>query len=554
MGSNLTVEMESRGVELPSAEADGAFAQYLAKYFIAQKGFREAVMPEAPRLSAACDTLLANTDGPILAILCIVDATRNPLRHFALDREAVIDAAKACRARYGGRMNGARMPVTVDIIEVRDQVLPRDIARLKPLRSRYKQVVASYAVDLSSRTVTANFWSLYNARRKQIETALLRPRLSAAALVPPVQAAVPDVSRRPVLTMAMLAVLAAIFALEVKFSQLTTGGALSMAPSLDTLVAAGGMVGNLVVERGEWFRLFTATLLHGNLEHIIFNGIAFWFAGSVLEKLLGRAWLLALFFLGGLGGSLMSLAINDRGIVSIGASGAIMAMIAAALVVAYRFPGRSRHQVQFQMLRMLIPSLLPLAVSSEGGGIDYAAHFGGAITGFLISGILLRLWPRTAPAPRFAPFAKIVAVLSLLVFAGSGYQAYAGHQAYALGAFLIPDNEMPHGDAEIVAKSKALVAAYPRDPRAHFFRAAALMDQDPPAAEHALRAALAQKDMLDLEFNPSFRITLISYLAQTLITQGRSDEARLEAKPYCHSGKDGAVPEDLAPLGICTGQ
>jgi len=52
----------------------------------------------------------------------------------------------------------------------------------------------------------------------------------------------------------------------------------------------GGMMGNLVIERGEWFRLFTATLLHGNLEHIIFNGIAFWFAGSVLEKLLGRAW------------------------------------------------------------------------------------------------------------------------------------------------------------------------------------------------------------------------------------------------------------------------
>jgi rhomboid protease GluP len=313
------------------------------------------------------------------------------------------------------------------------------------------------------------------------------------------------------------------------------------------------MMGDLVQERGEWFRLFTATLLHGNLEHILFNGIAFWFAGSILEKLLGRAWLVAIFFLGGLGGSLMSLAINEGNIVSIGASGAIMAMIAAALIVAYRYPGHSRHKVQFLMLRMLIPSLLPLAVSAEGGGIDYAAHFGGALTGFLISGILLRAWPRTAPAPRFAPFAKAAATIGVVVLAFSSYQAYAHHAVYALDAYLIPDREISEGDDALFAKADALVKAYPRDPRAHFFQAAGVMERDPRAAERGLRMALAQKDMLDIEFKESFRVTLVAYLAQALIAQGRDDEARLEAKPYCQSGENGAVPEDLASLDVCPG-
>jgi rhomboid protease GluP len=380
-----------------------------------------------------------------------------------------------------------------------------------------------------------------------------------------------DVSRRPLLTIAMMAVLAAIFALEVKFPELTGGGPPSMNPSLDTLVAMGGMMENLVLRHGEWFRLFTATLLHGGLEHIVFNGIAFWFAGSVLEKLLGRAWLLALFFLGGLGGSLMSLLINDRGIVSIGASGAIMAMIAAALVVAYRYPSGSRHQVQspmsrmlnpsgsrgqvqFRMLRMLIPSLLPLAVGAKDGGIDYAAHFGGAITGFLISGILLYAWPRNAPSPGLASFAKGVAALSFVVFAASGFQVYAGRETYILGRHLIPDSQIPEDEAALLAKSQTLVEAYPRDPRAHLFRAVALMEEDPQAAERALRTALEQKDMLDIEFEPSFRVTLTAYLARSLIAQGRESDAQREAKPYCHSGSKGGVPEDLVELGVCNGQ
>jgi rhomboid protease GluP len=113
---------------------------------------------------------------------------------------------------------------------------------------------------------------------------------------------------------------------------------------------------------------------------------------------------------------------------------------------------------------------------------------------------------------------------------------------------------LPKTDADVAAQAEALVKAYPNDPRSHFYRALTLMDTDAPGAERELRKALAEKDVLEIEFKPEFEIEIVAYLAQTLITEGRAPEAKLEAKPYCHSGPGGTVPEDLRSLDVCAGQ
>jgi rhomboid protease GluP len=355
--------------------------------------------------------------------------------------------------------------------------------------------------------------------------------------------------RPPLLTVLMLAILVAIFAGELAYAPPENG----MAPSLTTLVALGGLMRNLVVERHEWFRIFTAPLLHADPMHILFNGIAFFLSARALERLLGRLWLLTLFFLGAIGGSLASLALNPPNIVGIGASGAIMCLIAAAWITSYRNPpGSARRALQMRMARMLIPSLLPLFLNgSTGGGIDYGAHLGGAITGAVVGGAILLTWPSDTGAPRLMPIARGVAVLSLLVFAVAGYEVYAMQPAYRMAAGLIPDEMLPKSDADVAAQAETLVKAYPNDPRSHFYRALALMDNDAPGAERELRKALAEQEVLDIDFKPEFKIELVAYLAQTLITEGRGPEANLEAKPYCHGGPNGTVPEDLKTLNVC---
>src|SRR5699024_3481221 len=88
----------------------------------------------------------------------------------------------------------------------------------------------------------------------------------------------------------------------------------------------------LIVERGEYYRLFTSMFLHFGIEHLFNNMLVLIFLGDMLEKLAGKWRYLLIYLLGGLGGNLLSLAMELRSgefAVSAGASGAIFAVIGA---------------------------------------------------------------------------------------------------------------------------------------------------------------------------------------------------------------------------------
>jgi len=75
---------------------------------------------------------------------------------------------------------------------------------------------------------------------------------------------------------------------------------------------------------------------------------------------IGHAWFAALFVVGALGGAAGSLAANAPNVLSVGASGAIMALLAAALVCSFIFESvQLRRRMQKVSLRFLIPSLAP---------------------------------------------------------------------------------------------------------------------------------------------------------------------------------------------------
>ena len=117
-----------------------------------------------------------------------------------------------------------------------------------------------------------------------------------------------------------------------------------MGVDVGTLFAMGGANSGAILNDGQWYRLLTAALLHADALHLLFNGVALGLAGYLLEALIGPAWLVVLFFLGALGGSLMGLAVNSAEVVSVGASGAVMGLLAAALVASLRLPrGQERH-------------------------------------------------------------------------------------------------------------------------------------------------------------------------------------------------------------------
>ena len=222
----------------------------------------------------------------------------------------------------------------------------------------------------------------------------------------------------PWLTLALLAVLIAIFVMENLFAVTPST---KSGPSVATLFAMGGLSRQAILSGGQWYRLFTAPLLHASFPHILGNGIALTLGGLLLERLVGRLWFFALFVLSALGGSLVSLAVTPPNVVSVGASGALMGLFAALLVVSFRVPAgtATRRKLQIYSLRTLIPSLLPLFSSNSGIHIDYGAHVGGALSGAVLAAVFLLHWPNTDRIPQLRTVAASIAIVGTVLFAAS---------------------------------------------------------------------------------------------------------------------------------------
>jgi rhomboid protease GluP len=340
--------------------------------------------------------------------------------------------------------------------------------------------------------------------------------------------------RLPFVTFGLIVALGLIYRAELIFAAQPEG---NFAPGLRSLAAFGGLNGSLVLQSGEWWRVFTAPLLHGNLAHILGNALALLFAGWILERVIGHAWFAALFVVGALGSAAGSLASNSPNVLSVGASGAIMALLAAALVCSFIFESvQLRRRMQNVSLRFLIPSLAPaLLPLGIGSGTDYGAHIGGALAGAAIGFVLGEIWPEASPTPKGERFAAAIAIAGLLAAVLSGFLAVQHYPHYASQpAVLMPESEVPRSLKEGSPRSADLVVRYPQDPRAHFYRAVFFLERkDLADAERELRAALTQEQVFGLDNPRGLKSWLNMMLAIVLVFQGRMPEAKAMAGSAC---------------------
>ena len=135
------------------------------------------------------------------------------------------------------------------------------------------------------------------------------------------------------------------------------------------------------VSYGQWYRLITATFLHGGILHLLFNMYALYILGPNLERLLGSKNYFALYFLSALGGSTLGLWFSGPDSLSIGASGAIFGLLTATIVI-----GRHQRADVSQLIVLLVIN----AALGFTGGIDWRAHLGGALTGALVASIYIK--------------------------------------------------------------------------------------------------------------------------------------------------------------------
>ncbi|MCC8137286.1 MAG: rhomboid family intramembrane serine protease [Clostridiales bacterium] len=141
----------------------------------------------------------------------------------------------------------------------------------------------------------------------------------------------------------------------------------------------------LVVNYGQYYRLFTCMFLHFGIRHLFNNMLVLVFLGDELERLAGKLRFLLIYFGGGLVGNILSVAYDMRMgeySVSAGASGAIFAVIGALVGVVFLNRGKIPAYTKRRMLLMASLSVLQGLTAT---GVDNCAHIGGMISGLLLA-------------------------------------------------------------------------------------------------------------------------------------------------------------------------
>jgi membrane associated rhomboid family serine protease len=164
------------------------------------------------------------------------------------------------------------------------------------------------------------------------------------------------------------------------------------------------------VSHGEWWRLITSMFLHYGPLHLGLNMVSLYFAGSILEQVIGRWRYVLLYLVSGLAGAAGALYWTPHGL-TVGASGAIFGVLGALLVLERRGNIATGGQVAGLIVLNLVITLAYRSSISVGG------HIGGLIGGLLLMIAFVRFprsWQLSLAAAAVAAAAAIVVAYSAI--------------------------------------------------------------------------------------------------------------------------------------------
>lgn len=150
-----------------------------------------------------------------------------------------------------------------------------------------------------------------------------------------------------------------------------------------TLIKYGANV-SMLVQQGEIYRLITYMFLHAGIFHIFFNMYSLYVVGPRVEDFFGKWKFLLIYFISGISGGLLSVAMNGD-VVSVGASAAIFGLFGALLYFGYNYRGYIGAIIKSQILPIVIYNLL---IGFFISGIDMWGHVGGLIGGIFTAYVL----------------------------------------------------------------------------------------------------------------------------------------------------------------------
>ncbi len=131
---------------------------------------------------------------------------------------------------------------------------------------------------------------------------------------------------------------------------------------------------------GEFWRIFTSSVVHDGIIHILFNGYALWILGRITESISNRANVPVIFVLAALGGGLLSFAFLPEGN-SVGASSGIIGILGYLTIYGYR----RRKLISDSLLKGMVFNIALITFLGVFviPSVDNFGHLGGLIAGVL---------------------------------------------------------------------------------------------------------------------------------------------------------------------------
>lgn len=164
----------------------------------------------------------------------------------------------------------------------------------------------------------------------------------------------------------------------ITFAFIAVFAATSLLPS-EEIFETYGFSGENVVQRPYVF--VTSLFLHGSLEHLLSNILAFLIFGIVLESEAGWKRMLVVFFAGALAGDVVALAVYGGETVAIGASAGIFSLIGFGMIIKPMDTGPSVFPLHLVFLGVMYIAYNLVGMFSGPGNIAYTAHFAGLAVG-----------------------------------------------------------------------------------------------------------------------------------------------------------------------------
>ena len=198
-------------------------------------------------------------------------------------------------------------------------------------------------------------------------------------------------SGRPVVTYFLIGLCILIFVIQLSSQSYKTGQlfySYGLIPSV--LMGHNQLPMDLYIVPG-YVTIFTSMFMHGGFMHLIGNMLYKWIFADNIEDNLGPTKFLIFYLLAGIGAAMTQVLMDTQSqIPMVGASGAIGGVLGAYLInhpnarVLVLIPfGFFSQLIKIRALYVLGFWFI-LQFISSGGGVAYAAHIGGFVSGMIL--------------------------------------------------------------------------------------------------------------------------------------------------------------------------